>query len=66
MFWFFGPEAYRILVPEQGMESTYSALESKVLPTGPRGSPFNDFLLPQIRPKMDPTDHTHLPPVPCS
>ena len=37
MFCFFGTEACGILVPEPGTESTHSALEGKVLPTGPPG-----------------------------
>ena len=37
MFWFFVPEAYGILTPWPGIESTPPALEGKVLTTGPLG-----------------------------
>ena len=37
MFWFFGQEACRILVPQPGLEPTAPALEGKVLTTRPPG-----------------------------
>ena len=37
MFWFFGPEACGILASWPGIELIASALEGKVLTTGPSG-----------------------------
>ena len=34
MFWFFGPEACGILVPQPGIEPAFPALEGKVRATG--------------------------------
>ena len=39
MFWFFGPGAYGILVPQTGIEPTHPVLEGGVLNTGCHGSP---------------------------
>ena len=37
MFWFFGPEANGILVPQPGIEPRPPALEGEVLTTGAPG-----------------------------
>ena len=37
MFWFLGPEACGILAPRPGIEPAPSALEGKVLTSGPPG-----------------------------
>ena len=47
MFWFFGPEARRILVSPTGIEPVSSVLQGEVLTTEPAGkSPGIDFLNP--------------------
>ena len=39
MFWFFGFEAWGILVPRPGIKLRHLALEGEVLTTGPPGKP---------------------------
>ena len=46
MFWFFGCEAYRILVTQPGIEPTPPALEGEVLTTGPPGNSLQLLLTP--------------------
>ena len=41
MFWFFGYKVCRILAPGPGIEPLSSALEGKVLTTGPPGKSLN-------------------------
>ena len=45
MFWFFGTEACRILVPRPGIEPVPPALEGKVLTTGPPGKSLWYFVI---------------------
>ena len=46
MFWFFGPEARRILVSPTGIEPVSSVLQGEVLTTEPAGkSPHGPFEL---------------------
>ena len=41
MFWFFGYKACRILAPGPGIKPLSSAMEGKVLTTGPPGKSLN-------------------------
>ena len=41
MFWFFGYKACRILAPGLGIKPLSSAMEGKVLTTGPPGKSLN-------------------------
>ena len=43
LFWFFGPEAYGILIPQPRIEPIPSALKGKVLTTGPPGESHNPY-----------------------
>ena len=44
MFWFFGPEAYGILVSPTGIEPAFPVLQGEVLTTEPPGkSPYGPF-----------------------
>ena len=45
MFWFLGCEACEIPAPQPGIEPAPSALEGKVLTTGPPGKSLNTHLI---------------------
>ena len=56
VFWFFGHEAHGILAPRPGIEPTPTALEGKVLTTGPPGkSPDTDPLMGPFHPQRPQT-----------